>query len=312
MVQRPGFRERPRRVSLMQRYCDQMGNIVDRRRAELALRAAKVSAELAAKSATTAMIAAQTSDRAKSEFLSTVSHELRTPVHAIIGFSQLMCDEAAGPIGAPEYKDYSRDIHGSAEQLLGIINDILDLAKIDAGTATLSEDSFDVDDATSHAIRLLKTKIDEKHIDLLYEPDPGLPLLWGDERRVTQIVVNLLSNAVKFTDPGGHVTIGWRLLDGGELQLSIADTGVGIAPDGLDRIFEPFTQADGAHNRQFEGAGLGLPLTRGLADLHRAKLAIESQPGVGTVARVTFPSDRVRDDPYTAPAAGDVRKGMAG
>ena len=296
----------------MQRYCEQMGNIIDRRRAEQALKAAKVAAELAAKSATTAMIAAQTSDRAKSEFLSNVSHELRTPVHAIIGFSQLMSDETAGPLGNPEYKGYVHDIHGSAEQLLSVINNILELAKVDAGTAELSEDSFDVNDLTDHVIRLLQSRIDEKHLELLFEPDQSLPLLWADERKVTQIVANLLANAIKFTEDGGHVTIAWRLLDEGEFELSIADTGIGIAPESLERIFEPFTQVDSARNRRFEGAGLGLPLSRGLAALHDARMTIQSESGVGTVVRVTFPKNRIRENPYAKSAPRVAKEGAVG
>lgn len=296
----------------MQRYCEQMGNIIDRRRAEQALKAAKVSAEFAAKSATTAMIAAQTSDRAKSEFLSNVSHELRTPVHAIIGFSQLMNDEKAGPLANPEYKGYVHDIHSSAEQLLGVINNILELAKVDAGSAALSEDTVDVNDLTTHVVRLLRDRVDEKHLDLMFEPDFTLPLLWADERKVTQIVANILSNAIKFTENGGHVTIAWRLGDDGAFELSIADTGIGIAPESLEHIFEPFTQAEGARNRRFEGAGLGLPLSRGLVEMHGAKMTIESEPGVGTVVRIIFPAERVRENPYAKPASSEVEEGAVG
>ena len=295
----------------MQRYCEQMGSIIDRRRAEQALKAARASAEMAARSATQAMMAAQTSDRAKSQFIANISHELRTPVHAIIGFSQLMDTEAIGPLGNPEYKTYAHDIHDSAAQLLSVINNVLDLAKIDAGTVTLSEDTVDLNELTSHCLRLMKGEIEPKGLDVRFEPDSNLPLLWADERKIKQIVLNLLSNAVKFTAAGGSVTLGWSVPDGGGLEFSITDTGIGIAFEDRERIFEPFTQADGTHTRQFEGAGLGLPLVRGLAELHDGRIAIDSEPDKGTTVCVTFPSERKRDNAVSGVTSKDQSKEAA-
>jgi signal transduction histidine kinase len=222
-----------------------------------------------------------------------MSHELRTPLNAIIGFSDIIKGELLGKIGVPAYQEYIGDIHQSACHLLQIINDILDIAKIEAGKAELREEEIDVKLTVESAMRLMRERAGNANLTLTTEVEEELPAFYADERLVKQILINLLSNAVKFTQPGGTVTVKSRREEDGSLLLAVCDTGIGIAEDDLARVMEPFGQADGALNRRFEGTGLGLPLVVRRVTLHGGRFQLESKVGVGTSAIMCFPGERL-------------------
>ena len=277
----------------MQRYCDQLGSIASRKRVETALKAARVSAELAANSATDAMQAAQAANRAKSEFLANMSHELRTPLNAIMGFSQIIAEETLGPVGTGKYVEYSRDINGSAQHLLAIINDILDLARIEAGKSELNEEPLDPQMLITACIRVVSERAKIAGVILGFNGEGANFLFLGDERKMKQIIINLLSNAVKFTLSGGRIDVRWQIVEDRCCQLTVCDTGIGIGPEDLMRVLQPFAQAESGLNRRYEGTGLGLPLTRGLVELHGGSFRLESELGQGTKAIIEFPLSRV-------------------
>ncbi|HWE72446.1 MAG TPA: HAMP domain-containing sensor histidine kinase [Stellaceae bacterium] len=289
--------------SLMQRYCDQLGSIASHNRVQIALKAARVSAELAATSATDAMLAAQAANRAKSEFLANMSHELRTPLNAIMGFSQIIAEETLGPIGTGKYIEYSRDINGSAQHLLAIINDILDLARIEAGKSELNEEPLDPQMIVNSCIRVVSERAKIAGVTINFDPARSNFLFRGDERKLKQVLINLLSNAVKFTLSGGTIDVQWHLITDRCAQLTVADTGIGIAPADLARVLQPFAQAESGLNRRYEGTGLGLPLTRGLVELHGGTFCLESELGRGTKAIVELPLTRVHSIHAHTPAA---------
>jgi signal transduction histidine kinase len=262
-----------------------MADISEEKRRERELRRARDGAELA--------------NRSKSEFLANMSHELRTPLNAIIGFSELMKNEVLGSIGIPAYAGYVRDIHDSANHLLNIINDILDLSRIEAGKLKLFETSVDLALAAQGTARLVTDRAADSGVRITTEIEPNLPMLLGDERLVKQILINLLANAVKFTPRGGSVVVRAFQDPEGRLGLSVADTGIGIAEADLARVMEPFGQADGSLRRRYEGTGLGLPLVRSFVDLHGAAFDLKSQIGMGTTATVVFPVERTMRRPET-------------
>jgi signal transduction histidine kinase len=235
---------------------------------------------------------AEVANRAKSEFLANMSHELRTPLNAIIGFAEIMDKGLSGPLDNPYYQDYVRDILASAHHLLEVINDILDVSKIEAGKIDLEEKELDVDQIIQSTLRLMVERAHRGEIDLVYSARPGLPYLIADERRVKQMVLNLLSNAVKFTPKGGRVTIDADLRHG-KMVVAVRDTGIGIAADKLAELFTPFRQIDSRLNRKYEGTGLGLSLTKGLIELHGGSITIESAVEKGTTATLRFPPERV-------------------
>jgi len=255
-----------------------MAEITEEKRRERELRRARDGAELA--------------NRSKSEFLANMSHELRTPLNAIIGFSELMKNEVLGTIAIPAYAGYVRDIHDSANHLLNIINDILDLSRIEAGKLKLFETAVELGGAAQGTARLVTERAADSGVRVTTEIDKELPTLWGDERLVKQILINLLANAVKFTPRGGSVAVRAFKDSEGRLGLSVADTGIGIADSDLARVMEPFGQADGSLRRRYEGTGLGLPLVRSFVELHGAKFDLKSQIGSGTTATVVFPLER--------------------
>jgi PAS domain S-box-containing protein len=255
-----------------------MTEITEEKRRERELRRARDAAELA--------------NRSKSEFLANMSHELRTPLNAIIGFSELMKNEVLGTIGIPAYTGYVRDIHDSANHLLNIINDILDLSRIEAGKLKLFETGVDLGSAAQATARLVTERAADSGVRVTTEVEKELPTLWGDERLVKQILINLLANAVKFTPRGGSVGVRSFKDQEGRLGLSVTDTGIGIAESDLARVMEPFGQADGSLRRRYEGTGLGLPLVRSFVELHGAAFELKSQVGSGTTAIVTFPVER--------------------
>ena len=235
------------------------------------------------------------SNRAKDEFLANMSHELRTPLNAIIGFSEMMKHELMGEIGVPEYRQYIRDIHASGQHLLEVINDILDLAKIEANSLDLNEEILDPREELDGCVRLITPKANDNDIGLSFDSSAGTRSLRADMRMFKQIFLNILSNAVKFTPSGGEVSVNLRIAKGGELIISVADTGIGIPPELLPTVFEPFAQVDSGLDRKFEGTGLGLPLTKSMVELHDGSIHIDSRPDIGTVVTVTFPKDRLID-----------------
>ena len=230
--------------------------------------------------------------RAKSEFLANMSHELRTPLNAIIGFSELM--RAAGAtLAAEKYVDYLDAIIGSGRHLLDIINDVLDLAKVEAGKMTLSEELVDLRRAVASCVRLVLNSAEENSLSLETDLPDTLPMLYGDSRKIKQILINLLSNAVKFTPTGGRVRISAEVQSDGQLALSVSDTGQGIPSECLEEVLCPFRQVESGLDRRFDGVGLGLPLSKAMAELHDGTLGLESEIGVGTTVTVRFPATRL-------------------
>jgi signal transduction histidine kinase len=265
----------------------------DRLRAHVVeLEATKHELQLTAENLTKALDAAAAASQAKSQFLATMSHELRTPLNAIIGFSELLKCELFGPIGDPRYKGYVNDVHRSGKHLLALVNDVLDFSKIDAGHLTLQEDQIEIRETLATSLRMVAGQADSNGVAIEQEIAHDLPILRADERRVRQILLNLLSNAVKFTPRGGTVRL-IAFVDEREFVVQVADTGIGMAKEDIPRALERFGQLDSDLNRKYEGTGLGLPLTKKLAELHGGRLEIESELCVGTKVTVAFPAERL-------------------
>ncbi len=245
---------------------------------------------------------AEEASRAKSTFLANMSHELRTPLNAVIGFSEIMAKELFGPIGNDQYKQYSNDIFDSGNHLLELINDILDMAKIEAGKLTLSPKPLDPSVAIEQAVRLTKRKAEEKGLSIVIDAEE-LPEIEADHRAIKQILLNLLSNAVKFTDQGAIMV--HARANPQHLTLRVVDTGCGIPPEHLPRLARPFEQVEEELTRNNSGTGLGLALTKSLTEMHGGKLAIQSEVGRGTIVTVTLPRrfGGQRDVPPEATAA---------
>jgi len=237
----------------------------------------------------TAQTLAESASRAKSEFLANMSHELRTPLNAIIGFSEIIKDQSFGPIGQPRYSEYAKDIYDSGGSLLELINDILDLTKVEAGKMELQKSFVDVADVMRRCLRLVKERAAKFNVRLRTSFDPNLPHLFADEGRLRQIAVNLLTNAVKFTPAGGDIVLSASVDQDGAIVISVADTGIGMSPPEIAVALERFGQTPSAQSRPNEGTGLGLPLTKTLVELHGGQLGIDSVPGKGTTVTVKFP-----------------------
>jgi len=236
---------------------------------------------------------AEIASRAKSDFLANMSHELRTPLNAIIGFSQIITEQMFGPIGNARYREYAGDILYSSQHLLQIINDILDMAKIEAGRVELNEAPVDVHAVASASLRLVRERAEAAGLALKLDIPEELPLLLADERLLKQILLNLLSNAIKFTPRGGRVTIAGRIENDGTWTLSVRDTGIGIDPNDIPKALAPFGQIDGSYTRTRGGTGLGLPIVRALVELHGGTFRLDSEVGRGTTAVAQFPAERV-------------------
>ena len=254
-------------------------DITERMSGEMALRRAKEEAELA--------------NRAKSEFLANMSHELRTPLNAIIGFSDTIRERMFGSLGNQKYEEYVDNIHESGIHLLELINDILDLSKVEAHALDLDERPLNVGQVTEAVVRLIRPRAEDGQVTVTNRVRVDMPFLLADERRVKQVLVNLLSNAVKFTEPGGEVVLDAHMDGGDALALVVSDTGIGMDPRDLEIALSPFGQVDGSLVRRHEGTGLGLPLTRALVEMHGGTLAIESEKGQGTRVTIRFPSERI-------------------
>lgn len=238
---------------------------------------------------------AEQANRVKSQFLANMSHELRTPLNAIVGFSDMIEQELLGPIQEPRYVEYARDINASGQHLLAIINDILDLSRVEAGQSELEEMEFNLKDAVAACIRLIGSRAKNARIDVVVDLADDLPLIFADERRIKQILINLLSNAVKFTPANGTVTVRAVRDPAGHLGIEVADTGIGMASQDIERAMRPFVQLDTSLSRKFEGTGLGLTLCHMLAEMHQARLTIDSTIGKGTRVTLLLPPERLRD-----------------
>ncbi len=245
---------------------------------EVALREAKEDAEFAS--------------RAKTEFLANMSHELRTPLNSIIGFSDILMDESFGPLDTPKSREYMLDINESGKHLLELINDVLDVARIERGLIDLNEKKLDVPLLMASCQRLVNDRAFVAGVQLTSDVSKSLPALLADELRTKQIMLNLLSNAIKFTPAGGKVSLKAFIDKDDRFQLSVKDTGIGIEPENIETALSDFGQVDGSLARKYDGAGLGLPLSRKLAELHGGELFIESELGSGTTVTLLFPSER--------------------
>ena len=244
-------------------------------------------------------VEAETANVSKSSFLTSMSHELRTPLNAILGFSSILMLETFGPMGSPRYKEYASDIHNSGEHLLSLVNDLLDMAKIEAGRMELEPRLLETQSALDHALRVVGAKASERKQMLTTEVDTECTTIYADERAFTQIVINLVSNAVKFAPHGGHISVSARRDSNGDYELAVQDDGLGIPKEKLDRLFQPFSQTDNRYHNQEGGTGLGLALVRGLARLHGGSAWLESEEGKGTRAVVTLQSQTKYLQPQT-------------
>jgi len=225
----------------------------------------------------------------KSEFLANMSHELRTPLNAIIGFSEVLSEKMFGELNEKQ-EEYSKDIHASGQHLLSLINDILDLSKIEAGRMELELTEFDLPTAIENALMLVRERAGRRSIELHTKIDNQVGQIQADERKVRQVVLNLLSNAIKFTPEGGRIEV-LATPKGGLVEVSVSDTGIGIAPEDQEKVFEEFRQV-GTAAKKVEGTGLGLTLCRKFVELHGGRIWVKSQEGVGSTFTFTIPMRR--------------------
>ena len=253
-------------------------DVTDRLAIESEMAAAKASAEKASK--------------AKSEFLANMSHELRTPLNAILGFSEVLQSELFGPLGHARYREYAEYVHKSGAHLLDLINDVLDLSKIDSGRMELKESDFAVAELVEEAVVMMRDKA-RGHCSLAVEMGVNLPHITADKRLIKQVLLNLLSNAIKFIPDGGRVTMR-AFQDEAGVVLQVADTGIGMDAEELRIAFSPYGQIDSKIARQHQGTGLGLPISRALAELHGGSLDAESRKGSGTTITLRLPTSRIR------------------
>jgi PAS domain S-box-containing protein len=261
-----------------QKFCAVLRDITQWKRAEEELTGARRQAEQASSH--------------KSDFLAKISHEMRTPLNAIIGFAEVMMEERFGPIGNDRYRDYLKDIHQSGGHLISLINDLLDLSKIEAGKLDLNFSSVDLNDIAQQCMSIMQPQANRERIIIRTALATGLPPVVADARSIRQIVLNLLSNSVKFTKPGGQVIVSTSLTDKGEVVLRVRDTGVGMSEEDITAALEPFRQL-ATSGRDHAGTGLGLPLTKALVEANRASFNIKSAVNAGTLIEVSFPSTRV-------------------
>jgi signal transduction histidine kinase len=231
---------------------------------------------------------AEVANRSKSEFLANMSHELRTPLNAIIGFSDILRSEKFGAIGNAKYLEYVRDIHTSGVHLLDLINDVLDMSKIEAGKLELFEEEVAVAELVASCLAMISERARERHIRIAADVG-SQPMVWADLRGMKQILLNILSNAVKFSHDGGAVTITSGLDSGGGVVIMVSDTGIGMTPEQIERARQPFGQAHAATTRAYGGTGLGLPITQRLVELHSGELRIDSVHGEGTKVSIILP-----------------------
>ena len=261
------------------KFCAVFRDITQWKRAEEELTNAKRQAERASV--------------AKSDFLAKISHEIRTPLNAIIGFSEVMMEQRFGPIGTERYRDYLKDIHTSGEHIISLLNDLLDLSKIEAGKLDLTFARVDLNDVVQQCVALMQPQANRERIIIRTSLSLSLPPVVADARSVRQIVLNLLSNSIKFTSAGGQVIVSTALTDAGEAVLRVRDTGVGMSERDIVTALEPFRQLPTSSRWGSSGTGLGLPLTKALAEANRARFHIKSTVNAGTLIEIVFPSTRV-------------------
>jgi PAS domain S-box-containing protein len=260
-----------------------MYDITKRRNAEMAVTRAKEQADFA--------------NRSKSEFLANMSHELRTPLNAIIGFAEIIKDQMFGNAGQPQYVEYANDIYDSGQLLLSLINDILDMSKIEAGKRQLQETTLNIEEVVKSVSRLVSGRAKESKVHLNLHIPRDLPSLRGEEKAMKQILTNLLTNAVKFTNEGGSVTLSAMLDEEDRMMINVVDSGIGIAPENIAVAMQPFGQIESSLSRKHQGTGLGLPLTKALVELHGGTLDLKSELGNGTTVSLVFPAARVVKKP---------------
>ena len=259
-------------------FCAVVRDITQWKRTEQELREARDMAEQA--------------NRQKSEFLAGISHEIRTPLNAILGFSDVMRTERFGEIRNEKYRAYANDIHASGSHLLALVNDLLDLSKVEAGKLELDFTAVNVADAVDHTLRLLNEEAARANVVVRKSLAPGLPRVVADLRALRQVLLNLLSNAIKYTNAGGQVIVSAQMDESGEVVLRVKDSGIGMTATQLQEALRPYIRVDAA-GRERQGTGLGLPLSKALAEANRAQFSIASEPGQGTLAEVRFPATRV-------------------
>jgi PAS domain S-box-containing protein len=229
----------------------------------------------------------------KSEFLARISHEIRTPLNAIIGFSELMADEKFGPIGSERYRDYLNDISRSGNHVLSLVNDLLDISKIEAGAVEMDFEAVSLNDALTEAVAIMQPQANRERVIIRSSLTSRLPDIVADHRSITQIALNLLSNAIRFTGPGGQVIVSTSYEASGDVLLRVRDTGIGMTRQEVEQALRPYKQITTPKHSRSDGTGLGLPLTKAMAEANRANFTIDSNPGRGTMVEITFPSTRV-------------------
>jgi cell cycle sensor histidine kinase DivJ len=246
---------------------------------------------------------ADSANRIKTQFLANMSHELRTPLNSIMGFSEILNRELFGSLGEGRYRDYAHLIHESGEHLLNVVNDILDISKIETGKFKIVKEPVDLASLVESCCDVMRHTAEQKQLTLMVEVAPVLPALAADRRACKQMLLNVISNAIKFTNPGGSVRVSARALNG-TVEIAVTDNGVGIAAAELPKLGNPFVQASNSRDASCEGAGLGLSVVKGLAKLHGGKLELRSTLGKGTTATITLPltgrSESVETSPKTA------------
>jgi two-component system, cell cycle sensor histidine kinase PleC len=240
-----------------------------------------------------ALTEAVRANKSKSEFLATMSHELRTPLNAIIGFSDIIHRQLFGPVGNDRYADYAKDINDSGSHLLSIINDILDLAKAESGKLELNDHEFDLSQTIEACVRMCRGRAETNKVELIYFGGQSEVIVRADERLVLQVLANIVSNAIKFTPEGGTVRIQLSASPQKGIVIRVADTGIGIAPDNLERVLRPFEQVETSYSRKHGGSGLGLPYAKKLTELHEGELNLESELGKGTAVTIMLPAARL-------------------
>ena len=252
---------------------------------------------------------AERAAQAKGSFLSNMSHELRTPLTHINGFADMMAQEIYGPLGNDRYREYAEDIVGAGKHLEEMINDILDMSKVEAGKMRLSPAWIDPEDAVDAAIKLSRRRAADREVALVFDPDDDLPEINGDHRAIKQMTFNLITNAIKFTDPGGEIRV-TVVVEGKWLVIRVKDSGIGIAPEDLPRLAQPFEQVTTpeAKLRNVRGTGLGLALTKSFAEMHGGYITIDSTVGVGTTVSIYLPAGKAAPAPngHTDPILEDI------